>query len=389
MKKLILFLLFSSSWALAQNQCETVFSLSQLEIFLSTQLTETSKNSVVKYTSQQESESIILSKSVDQPWISVHWSKDSGLSVEGDVRNPMFIFGSQLSQKMGFEIVQDSANTLKIKIPDAKKIARFVKATNKELVKMGKGIISYLPVRFGYATSQQMLKLSVSGKGSYDLLFPYADRDPTLVSHEISYHLGALLLSPQILERTRVVTERHLQFIQLLKEKGNFLGIQLENIIAQIEVDRAFELDVGTGNTSYFLSSLKKDYPGKSYKDFANKQIPQFETDLSYLVRGDWTPTGVVIARVLKMIVNFNLSNFNFKNFLMPQTTMGHGAKTKLSEYQAQKLIQLLKEFSSIYEAGDAEKYPPIVSSVLVHDFLDQLDQRVQDINEAAKKAGF
>jgi len=380
----IMAFIFTGSWALAQNRCESLFLLSKLETFLSTQLVDTSKSSVVSYSLQQESDSIILTKPVDQPWISLHWSKDTGLSVEGDVRNPMFIFGSQLSYKMGFDIVQDSASTLKIKIPDAKKIARFVKATNTELVKMGKGIISYLPVRFGYATSQQMLKLSVSGRGAYDLLFPFADRDPTLVSHEVAYHLGALALSSQILERTHVVTERHLQLIQFLQQRGQFLGIQLENIIAQIELDRGFDLDVGTGNTSYFLASLKKDYPGKTYKDFADKQIPQFESDLSYLVRADWTPVDVVIMRVLNMI-----SNFNYDNFPMPHTSMGHGAKTKLSDYQAQKLIQLLKEFSAKFETSDAEKYPPIKASVLVRDFLSHLDQRIQDINEAAKRAGF
>jgi hypothetical protein len=364
-----------------------------------------SVNQQVTYEGHDDKGRIILHKAVDKVWHSVFTPPDNGFTIHGDPRSIIHILGPELAHLWGIDIQKNYAGEF-LFIPSARRLKTTLKKVNAVLRRMGKEPISLLPAEFRFATDREILDLSLKKDDGFLSHFPFVDRDetggPALVVHEVSFHLGALVLPKTVIERMNLVTKEHLRFIKMLESAKDIAPKIKTLLIEQIINDRSIELDFGTGNFVGQLSQLRETQmitgtfgielaPYESIKAITDYTFRRLENAVNNLTHSEMSPAEVVLYRLKHILKLTESDGFSLpKSFEPIVTELGHGRQLTLSEQDRAPLLQLMRYFSAstaptIPGASAAARLEPVRNVAL--NILKGLDQRLQDIIVATQIA--
>lgn len=340
---------------------------------------------------------VVLERQDNLPWGSRFNHFKTGFTRDGDPRNPVLILGPKLAQKMGFSVEMQDGLTKRLFIPGSKNLIKTIKKINRELKKQGLEEISYLPVGFGLATSEQILHLSISGGEHFQMFFPYADKDTNLTVHEASAHLSSLILPRHVLHRAKVVTERNLEMIAIIRDDHFLTAEAKELLIDQIMKDRSIELDFGTGNIATLLGDFRRQFPGKPFESFSETTNMTdenfgFPVWVSTLTQVGMTPAMSVILR-LGHILNLShenipiLQSHTIKAIKVIKTNEGHGNQMKLSLQDLDRIKLIMASFIQKYKNEPELGYKPIAPYSYALGIINNLDRRIEELTQAASSA--
>ncbi|MBN8538227.1 MAG: hypothetical protein J0M15_14330 [Deltaproteobacteria bacterium] len=334
---------------------------------------------------------------IGSDWSSLFNYSSEGFNRQGDPRIPLFLFGKELSRKMGVKAIKNPDGSQSLLFPNAKKIKLFIKYVNSKL--KGKGIdpITYLPTKFGYATASELIELSLRKHQTFKLHFPFDDNHPDLTPHEISYHLGQILLPKRVTERANAVTTRTLQLISYLESKRSFLGNRVDTISADLLKERSFELDYGTANTMSRIASIIANSPSKNSDAFRVIDIELysdfFKDSIESLSRSNYLPSFAVVARLVRLLKMPELQEL-FPNELSSDNSFamatinsyGKSLSPDLSLLEKKIIKRLIFDFIAKHAEEDKKEGFDLQDpkEVFAELFIG-LQQRIDEINEAAE----
>lgn len=233
------------------------------------------------------------------PWASRYDHTGTGFNLQGDPRNIILILGAKLSAAFGISARESAKGDWTLKIPRMHVLKEKIQHLNSRLPQDQR--IHYLPVETGFASSRESFALSISGREGFLLLFPFAERAQEVTVHDISYHLGAMVLPKSILQKINQINQETQRWVSFLESHGQALGPLVSRMVDQLIATRALELDVGTGNITDFLASSRLHFPGKSYEEIlwhidgqkllkpmqllARPAVPARETVVEHMIR--------------------------------------------------------------------------------------------------------
>lgn len=241
-----------------------------------------------------------------------YWAQDVNVLPDGFTKqgNPLHIIallGPNIAQLLDFRIYQTSDGTQELWVPDADHLNKSIQQTNVRLVSRGLEPISYSVQSTGFLTNRQILELTSQSDGPVEIKFAFADRHPRLAVHEVSYHLGAMTYPKIILKRARLINQKYLQMMDLLKAH---FPKEVDSLIEQLEKDRALEMDFGTANPQIYLQSLKDfDFQFDSLSSEQPALQRNIDSDIAAIAEGftqlahfGFTPSEVVIMKLLSVL---------------------------------------------------------------------------------------
>lgn len=327
---------------------------------------------------------VVFTKYKDNLWVSRHDAIPNTLTAEGDIRLPIFLFGPELAAKFGYAIREVGNNQIEIEIPDAEMYFQKVAKANQYLLSRKLEPITYVPIRTGFVTIKETIQIIRSAQGDYLVHFPYADRDFPLVTHEVAFHLGAILLNKKIIQRSREITDEFQLFIDMITEaKDEFGEAQANRLKGQLRIERNFEMEAGLASMVTSPGFSRRDLGMKPYSEIlpriSARYLNYMLRNVHYLARPYLQPFEVVLTRLGLMtgvqvqdLVKNN--NADFPTFSLPAQRIG--IKVELNESQLATLRRLAVQYAQ-KERGTKELGA-------VSDWLDEwlmgLDKRIQDI---------
>jgi len=236
-----------------------------LDPFLSSELSKiipAADRSTVIYGGHNAAGQVVLRKHPDSPWKSSYAPAKYHTSPQGDPRWFFYAAGVELALNFGFNI-KSTEQRVELLAPGTKLLGKTVDGVNKILIKDGHDPIVFLPIYAKYLNGKEVLALSVSAKAPYVALFPYWDDNPELTSHEIAWHLIAMLLPKKFHEKSRAIDLEILKVAKLLEESG----LPNAPLVSQLLQDnRANELDAGNANMGANLADLRVSSRMQSYR---------------------------------------------------------------------------------------------------------------------------
>lgn len=323
-------------------------------------------------------------------WGSKEHLNPQGATPQGDVRNFIYVAGQELAQRFGFEfrLVDDHVVLL---VPDADRIAKIVDKLNPILVSRRCKPIPYLPVRSGFSRPGATLAISNSSKGLIKIQFPYADRDPDLAAHEVSYHLGALLFGTLLMEKAEAINHESARVAELLASSG----IQKADVVAkQLIKWREAELDAGTGNLQVNLANNHKFHHLKKYSEIEIARFRQMIESVVQLSHPFLTPTEVVAMQIMHLSkTQAYFSHIDTFSDQMDYLSYQNGVKSQeinlASEAQLAYVPFVRKLLNSQNENPLNKIIPPRQhAGVWTMEVVMGMDQRIKELLEASDVAG-
>lgn len=329
---------------------------------------------------------VIFSKDKDGLWVSKHDAVINTLTAEGDVRLPIFLLGTELAAKLGYVIREIENNQIEIEVPDADLLAYKIGKINESLKARGLEPITYLPVRTGFVTVRETIQLILSAKDDYLIHFPYADKDLVIAPHEVSFHLGSIVLNKAITSRARILTEETQLLIDLLEQHSDKLGPQVKRLMGQLRIERNFEMDAGLASMVTSPGFTRRDGGMKSYTqlypEFSARYWNYMLRNIEFLMRPTMQPHEAILNH-LQRITGLDLSDINpsskndFQTMTIPIARVG----TKV-EMDAQSLL-VLKSIATNYSQRPRTQYEVGPPSYWLEGFLKNLDTRIQEISDS------
>ncbi len=396
----LLFIYFQTSNSFAnENFCSSFYAKQNQEISLTEILFENTERGFAKSVKmvRNTKDGFIEIRLIGDQWGSSYNYSSEGFNNQGDPRFPIYLFGEELSKRMGIKAIKNLDGSKSLFFPNAKKIKLFLKVVNAKLIEKGLDPITYLPTKFGYANTKEMIVLSQRKNSNFKLHFPFEDNDENLTPHEIAYHLGQIVFPKDVMVRASAVTERTLQFISLLESKKSIFGNLVDRISEKLLKERALELDFGTGNTMVYVAYIIKQSKTKKLKDQTKEDFsPIFHDSLQYLSRPNYLPSFAVAERLnhildlpgLRQKYESELSHDNSFGIFETYSENGYGSilRPRLKPLEKKFITQLIIEFIELYskkdeEAGFRTQKPEHALTELVLG----LSKRVDEITEAAK----
>lgn len=315
------------------------------------------------------------------------------LSNQGDVFNPVILFGSKLAAHLGFRIEMAKTGEPILVVPNAKTLKKKIRLLNAKLRFISKEEIGFQPISVGYVNGLQMLKLSIGGPDGFEMQFPFSDKDFRAAPHEVSFHLVGLLLPKSILKRTQAVSLRTLQLAEILQDPKSELGEWGKWVAQQLIDDRSLDLDLGTGNLTadlvhYRRASKMQDYGARQGVEYADER--NMISDLILLARPTQLPSVVAVERLVRM-VGLNVHSQNLKGgpldgkFFHPLESLTRSnvlsqneKKLPVKYLDIAKVESLIKDFIRSHRDEDSAQFAAFEDpSILSTDFMKSLDARI------------
>jgi len=354
-----------------------------------------SADATVDFLTKMSTHSLVFVK-FGETWRSLHHAYPDSFTGQGDIRYAIAALGPELAWMIGFRAKRNIEGTWIVTVPSLERWRKFILAVNPIFKdKLKTEPIAYMPVPGAFESADKILMLSLDVTGDTLLAFPFAENDVRLVMHEVSFHLGAILLNRNILLRAYNINLRTQQLINEL-ETGEGLGEFAQKIIEQLQRDRVVDLDFGTGNPTAELghtrmASFLKPYSDPAYALFGHNQ----RVFLGQMACPEFTPTEAVVARMIDMLT-LNEKDFSiFQNRSSAVETyrgpsMGLGLSFVLPLEIRDKIIVLLQRFITEHSLDTDEVNVIRVDKMeLGNNLISTLDARIRDITTAAIMAGF
>ncbi|MDZ4678369.1 MAG: hypothetical protein SGI74_12770 [Oligoflexia bacterium] len=351
------------------------------------------KISTVAYSRTTPEGDIVLNKlksPLNNTWDSLY-SYYNRFSLQGDPRNIFYLLGPELALKFGFKINIHRDGTTELIAPNAEKFGKLIYGINVILKKNGFEPITYLPIKAEYIAPTDGVRFSLQSKGDFEIYFPFADSDPRITVHEVSYHLGSILLPQSITHRAHEITRYTQNFTDYLKTRAHELGELKSEIIDQLLLERSIEIDVGTGNTSHGLALLRQQSGLKDYKFLLGRSVHHYAHDgLNYLIRPNVHPVDAVLLRLYNMTNPLRsevqklllVNDFNFEYKENSEALMGR--KIYLTPKQNNILLKIYKDFINSHEPSEFTKQFSITTEEkIMSDLIKSMDERLRQIDKA------
>ncbi len=343
----------------------------------------TSSHSVVRVVDHTMNR-IVFVKRKDEPWASNHEAIENTLTTEGDIRLFIFLVGPKLAAKLGFMIRDIGNDEIEIYVPDADYLTAKIIEINKALERHEKEPISYLPVRAGFISIEEIFEMLASNNAGFDVSFPFADRDFTIASHEVAFHLGSILLSKKMTSRSRILTLEYQALIEIIKLHASQLGRTADDLIHQLRLERNFEMDAGLASLVAKPGFTRRDNNLKPYAEltYYDNYMKSMIQAITYLVRPTWQPYEAALLR-LENMTGVDLSSIvsgdrnEFKTSSLAQVNVGK--KFILNEKEQAIIREIAKDFF-VRQRVKLETGEP---TVWLHEFLQNLDRRIQEISDS------
>lgn len=228
-------------------------------------------------------------------WHSLEQLNPNGATPQGDVRNFIYFAGQELAQRFGFEFRIEDGDVVLL-VPDAERIAKTVALLNPILISRGQDPIQYLPIRAGFSRLGETLAMSNAATGVIEVRFPYADRDPDLAAHEVSYHLGALLYGSRLMKKAGAINREVERVIKLMSAaqlpRANYLAAQLMKW-------REGELDTGMANLQIYLTLHRRATRLENYTARDMEYFDEATASVIELAHPYYNPTEIVAMQVM------------------------------------------------------------------------------------------
>jgi hypothetical protein len=343
---------------------------------------ESSEKSVVRFLGNKRGK-VIFQKDKASPWLSRKNVYENSLTSEGDIRISIFLFGPKLAEELGFNIRDLGNGVLEIEVPNSQMLATLVSRINLGLLSRGLEPITYLPVRAGFVSSEESLQLTLSSREGLLMLFPYADLDPKLVSHEVAFHLGSILLPRQMTSRARSVTLETVRFVEFLRKNQGVLGDKAVLIAEQLMHERNFELDNGTATLTATPAFTRRNEGLPTYKQLIEKfdetAWKYMTKAVEYLARPGIQPLDALLFR-LQYMVGLNVNDFAKSNpsEFKVANSQRHNLGTKI-ELDIREL-EILRKLLTTYVQQPRPQYETISARNVLDNYLQNLDGRIEDI---------
>lgn len=340
-------------------------------------------------------------------WDSIFQAVANSDTIHGDLRNPVFIFGPELSRFFGWEFrILDAKlglnGPMTMHAPGSRLYEKRILQVNELLIAEGKEPIAIIPRQAGFLSAPEMLKFSITTpKEEIEMSFPNEDRNPTLTPHEAAYHLN-LIFPRELLRRARNITTLVSDFALRLRKTGDLqLGLYANGIVNA----RALEIDVASGKTTTLLAA---------YRGITKFNKPTAETSRQRIEEGavqglareieTWSrPTLTPFEVLIQVLIMYDKSFSRFLQIQKPDWMANLVEQNDFTEAQRQGYVEApmfsatpeihMRILNLLIEYREAHKpllRPPMKprrgAQWWADHILTTLDQRVDEITSALKR---
>lgn len=329
---------------------------------------------------------VVFVKDKDGMWVSKRNAVKDTLTAEGDIRLPIFLLGTELAAKLGFSIREISEKEIEVLVPDADLLADKITQINTSLKSRGLEPITYLPVRTGFVTVKETIQLILSAQGDYLVHFPYADHDLIIAPHEVSFHLGSILLSKKIISRSRIITEEFQKLIDLIETHKDQIGPLYRRLMGQLRIERNFEMDAGLASMVTSPGFTRRDGGMKSYAELypsiSERYRKYMVRNIEFLDRPRMQPFEAALIH-LEKITGLDLSDLtsadraSFYTMEIPIARVGEKVALDSPSMQA------LKNVAQIYAKQSRPVFETALPQIWLEEFLHSMDQRIKEISDS------
>lgn len=328
-------------------------------------------------------------------------------TVHGDIRNPVYILGPELSRLFGweFQILDPQLGLdgpMTMSAPGSRLYEKRILQVNNELVSNQKDPIAILPRQAGFLNADQLLSFSVSRLNeNVEMNFPNEDRHAMLTPHEASYHMN-IIFPRELLRRGSNITILVRDFANKLRQLG---GPSLNAYADAIVQTRSRELDVASGASTTMLAEYRavtkfnrpmQNFNRQRYEEFAAQNLA---TSIETWSRPTLTPFEVLLQELI-------MYDRSFASFLKSQKPIWMENLVEQAEFTEQQRLsyvenplqvgiseihqQLLIMLVEYRESHKSLLKPPTRARRDSHwwaqEVLTTIDQRVEEITAALIK---
>lgn len=232
-------------------------------------------------------------------WESTFNLVPEGSVPQGDIRTFIYLAGPELARKFGFEFVEDKDGLLLL-VPSAARIEKTVRALNRYLIANRHEPIAYFPKESGYLEAGEALRLATKHDHTDGVRAQsaYADHDPKIASHEVSYHLGPIFFSEVMSKKSDAINLEVARVSKLLWESNLPLSIPVSDRLVE---SRESELDIGNANLQHYVALFRKVHEMDAYENHSIDSVlmkPVYSS-LSVLASPYYSPSEHAARRLI------------------------------------------------------------------------------------------
>lgn len=340
------------------------------------------------------------------PWrsLSTAYSRNTP---QGDPRVPMAILGPELAYAIGFRIKPLGADTYEMRVPGSQVLSAKIATINSKLQAAKLDKFGYSLVTTGYLTAEEILNLAAEISGDIILKFAFAEMNPKIAAHEVTYHYN-LVWPTEVLIRAHHINLLTKKFVGYLRvHKADF--VYAETLAEWLVEKRSEALDIGTGNCTGLLGALRLGAAGEgrptySYmlaewqrqrangtSGFYSDNLPALAENINRLAHSTLTPIEYLRLQVAILSGDSPVDNgyfeglrARFKDVIHRSDFVPITSPFKLDPTQRDQLARLMSDF--IKTEGreyEARSYRLITADDLVVEWLSQLDERIKVATDA------
>jgi hypothetical protein len=400
-----LILVFSFSARPSADRCLTLFALSQNETTPKIMQLALAEDVVVQEKLAETTETVAfqsltngwvrLKKQIDLFWYSLFSFHPESFTKQGDPRAPVFIFGQALSRLLGFNFEKTPSGDLILVAPGADRLEASIRTMNRRLRKMKKDVIAFVLVKSGFASPEEILRLSVRSQNPDEMFFPYDDANPMLTAHEVAFHLGSMVLPKALIRRAKVVTQRNLELADLILSNQDRLGPAALEIFNQIILDRTIELDFASGNSTAALAFFRNEYIASGHPlktpHFLNLYFKMLADSVQQFSQANTYPTLSVAERMITMLdLEYTpglMDRYPLTGSFRPiEENSKYGQKIKITDQQKLVVAELLQKFIDSHRTEDKKNFIGLIDSTAwAQDILSGLPDRIRELEAAGR----
>lgn len=301
---------------------------------------------------------VLVKPDPDLSWRSEYSELDK--SPQGDPRNPFFFFGEELSTQLEFRIQRALNGSIEIWVPTAPRFKEIILGTNKILKERKQATIPYLPVRTGHLNEDQLFALLLEEDKDFVMLFPFAEGDPKLTSHEVAFHLAQIVLKRALLLRAREITRLTQSLIDRIEAQATALGPLTQKLTKQLKKDRIIDVDSGAGNLLAALAGMRRDHQRQPFAKIDETNIDRLTIlleSITSLVQPELHPRQAVLGLLYDAMGMFIINR-----------------------HQRSTLLTLIDDFS---QEKTSRTYQVTTAAQILKDLLATLDHRIAELTSA------
>lgn len=348
---------------------------------------QTAEHPTVHFERLDSNGEVVFTKNDEVEWISVHKYLENSLTPQGDLRNPIFLFGVPLASRLHFRIQRRDSQHVELRAPGAQLYGKILDGLNAGLKKRNAATMLYRPLPVaGLVDHVQSMKLALSAPGDFMLGFPYADNDPKLTGHEVAFHLGEIILTHSLVERASAINWHTMNLAVLINQYRHRLGPISSEVIDQLLLERSLEIDAGGANLIGHLAEARSRTGLAPYRDlllriFNAEDREMLESLVEYFARPALLPLEAVFMRLHAMtdvkLDGIITPKYSF-SYLTTKADPRFGRRIDLTTKESETLKKILH----LYKSKHRDNLGRSTAATELRHLMLNLDVRIRELTE-------